>query len=79
MLEVADNGCGISESELAGEKSLGIVGMKERALLFGGEVTLRAGGGGGTTVTVSMPLPPAPARTVAKSKRRSNAKTTEAR
>jgi signal transduction histidine kinase len=78
VLEVTDNGRGISESRLAGEESLGIIGMKERALLFGGEVTLRAAAGKGTTVTVRIPLPPATAPVIRKSTRRSAAKVREA-
>jgi signal transduction histidine kinase len=39
-LQVQDNGVGIAESDLNGRKSLGLLGMHERALLFGGEVSI---------------------------------------
>src|SRR5438270_2793931 len=35
-LDVVDNGVGIQECEVGGRKSLGLLGMQERALLFGG-------------------------------------------
>jgi signal transduction histidine kinase len=54
-LEVADNGVGIPEGSLGGRKSLGLLGMQERALLFGGEVKFRPAPGGGTVVRVSIP------------------------
>jgi signal transduction histidine kinase len=55
QLEVVDNGVGIGDSELHGRKSLGLLGMQERALLFGGEVHVSGSPGQGTTVSVSIP------------------------
>jgi PAS domain S-box-containing protein len=55
ILEVRDNGRGIEESELAGVKSLGLLGMRERASLLGGQVAIRGRRGEGTRVTVSIP------------------------
>lgn len=57
ILEVSDNGQGITESEISGSKSLGLLGMRERALLLGGEVHIRGIQGKGTTVMVRLPLP----------------------
>jgi len=54
-LEVADNGVGIADADLNGKKSLGLLGMHERALLFGGEVKITGAGGEGTRVLVSIP------------------------
>jgi len=54
-LEVADNGVGIPEGDLRGRKSLGLLGMHERALLFGGEVKISGSPGHGTRVAVSIP------------------------
>jgi len=54
-LEVADNGVGIAEAELNGRKSLGLLGMHERALLFGGEVSIGGAPGHGTRVSVTIP------------------------
>jgi signal transduction histidine kinase len=56
VLTVSDNGRGVSEEELANTKSLGIVGMRERAMLIGGEVAIQGAPGRGTTVTVRAPL-----------------------
>jgi signal transduction histidine kinase len=55
-LEVADNGVGIPSSELNGRKSLGLLGMQERALLFGGEVRIAGTPGHGTSVSVQIPI-----------------------
>jgi signal transduction histidine kinase len=56
VLEVQDNGRGISESELADPRSLGLLGMRERALLLGGNITFAGNAGSGTTVRVRIPL-----------------------
>jgi signal transduction histidine kinase len=55
-LEVVDNGVGIPDSDLNGRKSLGLLGMRERALLFGGEVSISGTPGEGTRVFVSIPI-----------------------
>jgi signal transduction histidine kinase len=54
-LEVQDNGVGIADSDLNGRKSLGLLGMHERALLFGGEVNITGTPGHGTRVAVAIP------------------------
>ena len=51
-----DNGRGITESQLAGRQSLGLLGMRERALVLGGWVRVTRGAGGGTTVYARIPL-----------------------
>ncbi len=56
MLEVEDNGVGIKDLEIADAKSLGILGMQERATLLGGTVRFQRNQGKGTTVTVQIPL-----------------------
>jgi nitrate/nitrite-specific signal transduction histidine kinase len=55
-LEVKDNGCGIEETKMSDPKSLGLLGMRERALLLGGEVKIKGKSGEGTTVTVRIPI-----------------------
>ena len=55
-LGVADNGVGIASADLNGRKSLGLLGMHERALLFGGEVKITGSSGEGTRVLVSIPI-----------------------
>jgi PAS domain S-box-containing protein len=57
-LEVHDNGKGITEQEHLSRKSLGILGMRERALLLGGELTISGSPGNGTTVRVRIPEAP---------------------
>jgi PAS domain S-box-containing protein len=54
-LEVHDNGQGIPDDKLSSGKSLGILGMRERALLLGGETTICGSSGNGTTVRVRIP------------------------
>jgi PAS domain S-box-containing protein len=55
LLEVEDNGVGIKAEEIRNTKSLGILGMRERALAFGGRVTITGRPGEGTTVAVESP------------------------
>ena len=55
-LDVSDNGVGIAEGDVSGKKSLGLLGMHERALLFGGEVKITGSPGHGTRVCVSIPV-----------------------
>lgn len=57
ILEIHDNGGGIPEDKLSNGESLGILGMRERALLLGGEVTISGAPGEGTTVRVRIPGP----------------------
>ena len=54
-LIVADDGRGVTVDELVRPTSLGVVGMRERALVVGGEVTITGLPGGGTTLTVRVP------------------------
>ncbi|HWB69283.1 MAG TPA: sensor histidine kinase [Solirubrobacterales bacterium] len=52
-LEVADNGRGFAFAE--SESGLGIAGMRERALLVGGELAIESRPGHGTTVHLTVP------------------------
>ncbi len=52
-LEVADDGRGFAFDESEG--GLGIAGMRERALLVGGELTIESRPGRGTTVRLTLP------------------------
>jgi len=54
-LEVHDNGTGISEDEASADSSLGILGMRERAVLLGGELAIGGAPGEGTTMKVRIP------------------------
>lgn len=56
VMRVQDNGRGIRNSEMIKAKSFGILGMRERALLLGGQLDISGKPGQGTTVTVRIPL-----------------------
>ena len=56
VLEVHDNGRGISPSEIDSVASFGLLGMRERALVWGGEIGIRAVPQGGTCAIVRIPL-----------------------
>lgn len=56
ILEVKDNGRGITPAEIANTKSIGLLGMRERAALLGGKVSLTGARRKGTKVIVSIPL-----------------------
>jgi PAS domain S-box-containing protein len=55
VLEVTDNGRGITDDELNGSGSLGLLGMRERARMMSGQIDFRAVPGNGTRVTVRIP------------------------
>jgi PAS domain S-box-containing protein len=55
ILLVHDNGKGMDEGKISRGESLGILGMKERARLFGGQVMIYGACGTGTTVRVRIP------------------------
>ena len=55
ILEIADNGKGIATAQINDATSLGLTGMRERALLLNGRVTVTGATGQGTTVRVEMP------------------------
>jgi len=55
-LQVQDNGRGMTEREIQSPKSIGLLGMRERARLREGEVQFQGTPGQGTTVTVRVPL-----------------------
>lgn len=56
FLEVEDDGRGIRKDELKNTRSLGLLGMRERAHLAGGTLEIVGRKGQGTTVIVSVPL-----------------------
>lgn len=57
-LKVVDDGIGIGESRIHGRESLGLLGMQERARLFGGMFNIEGGTGKGTTACLSIPMSP---------------------
>ncbi len=56
VLEVRDDGRGIPPGGAAVERSLGVLGMQERARLLGGEVRVLSRVGEGTTVRARVPV-----------------------
>lgn len=56
VMEVVDDGRGITWAELTDPKSFGLIGMRHRASLVGGEVVIKPLDGGGTAATVVIPL-----------------------
>jgi signal transduction histidine kinase len=56
VLTVKDDGRGITDGEIANTRSIGLVGMRERARLIGGELTIQGAPGQGTTVSLRGPL-----------------------
>jgi PAS domain S-box-containing protein len=55
VLQVTDDGRGIAENELRNPRSMGILGMRERAMSCGGTLEVRRAEGGGTDVVLTVP------------------------
>ena len=56
ILAVEDNGVGFVPQSLSGLKSLGLVGMRERALACGGTLLIRGNPGEGSAIVVTIPM-----------------------
>jgi signal transduction histidine kinase len=56
VMEIEDNGIGIKRSRINNIKSIGILGMRERAMLIGGELMISTRRGKGTKITLSIPI-----------------------
>ena len=57
VLLIRDNGRGFDQAAPSLSKSLGLLGMRERAAILGGRVNISSAPGKGTTVTAWIPLP----------------------
>jgi PAS domain S-box-containing protein len=57
VLLIRDNGRGFDQASPSLSKSLGLLGMRERAAILGGQVNISSAPGQGTTVTAWIPLP----------------------
>ena len=55
LLTIRDNGKGITPSQVSDPHSLGLIGMRERAHSWGGDVTFQSAPEQGTIVTVRVP------------------------
>ena len=56
LLEIHDDGRGVTKEKISSSTSLGLLGMRERAYAFGGDVKIESDDGEGTTVRVQIPL-----------------------
>jgi PAS domain S-box-containing protein len=56
VLKVQDNGRGITQDQIFNARSFGLTGMKERAHLWGGNVSISGVNSKGTTVIATIPL-----------------------
>jgi signal transduction histidine kinase len=56
-LTVRNDGRAITEKELSDSHSFGLIGMRERARMLGGTVTISGYPGAGTEVHLEIPLP----------------------
>jgi len=55
-LRVHDNGIGFDLAAAQQKDTLGLLGMKERVMMFGGEIDFESGTDKGTTITIKAPL-----------------------
>ncbi len=55
-LRVCDNGKGFDEAEIKSKKTFGLVGMAERANMFGGKLAIESEKGRGTVIILKVPL-----------------------
>lgn len=56
LMNISDNGIGVSEIDVLDSKSFGLMGMRERAHIFGGIVNIEGEFGKGTIVSTKIPL-----------------------
>jgi signal transduction histidine kinase len=56
LLEIIDNGKGMTVPQMSNPQSLGLMGMKERARVWEGEVSISSQPGFGTSIRVNIPL-----------------------
>jgi signal transduction histidine kinase len=56
VLRIKDNGRGFDPEDPSISKSLGLLGMRERAAILGGRVNISSAPGKGTSVTAWVPL-----------------------
>lgn len=57
LVEIRDDGRGITAQEVASTRSLGLIGIRERAALIGGIVRVVGITGQGTVLSVRIPMP----------------------
>lgn len=57
QLLVSDDGCGFDVKILGAQKTLGLLGMKERTLIMGGVFEISSVPDKGTTIQITVPIP----------------------
>jgi signal transduction histidine kinase len=55
-LQIRDNGGGITDAQICNPRSIGLLGMRERAASIGGTFDIMGRRGKGTVVSVRVPL-----------------------
>lgn len=55
-IEVKDNGVGINENDMKANRSLGILGMRERVSILNGTIKIEGAPGKGTRIKISIPV-----------------------
>jgi signal transduction histidine kinase len=55
LLEITDDGIGIPSGRIESSGSLGLVGMRERAMALGAGFEIEGAPGGGTTIRATLP------------------------
>lgn len=64
LIKIKDNGIGFDETQQKNKNSFGLLGMRERAMMMGGTLTIESEKDKGTRVIIELPLkttsPPAP-------------------
>ena len=56
ILTVIDNGSGFRQQQSEQKRTLGIIGMRERAIMLGGELKIKSEVGVGTKISLRVPL-----------------------
>ena len=56
VLTIADNGSGFDVQNVGDKKTLGLLGMRERALMINGHLDITSVPGNGTTIVLTVPL-----------------------
>ena len=56
ILEITDNGCGITPKQITALNAYGLMGMQERARLCNGKLEIKGEPGCGTILLLTIPL-----------------------
>jgi signal transduction histidine kinase len=56
VMEVVDDGRGITAAQAGDSRAIGLLGMRERAIAVGGRFAIGPGAAGGTRAVVSAPM-----------------------